>query len=287
MSGPPGSSTLTDPLVSTDWLAERLEAPDIRVVDCSWFMPAESRDPMAEYEAAHIPGAVFFDIEDVSESDTDLPHMLPSPTKFSSRVRKLGLGDGVRIVVYDNNRFYASARVWWMFRVMGHEDVAVLDGGLAKWRAEGRPVDDQPVRPTERHFTPRLNNFLLRDLEQMRANLTSRQEQVVDTRSAARFTGSVAEPREGLRAGHIPGSRNLPASDLVTAEGTLKDAQALTALFAAAGVDLDQRITTSCGSGVSAAVASLALARLGRSDVALYDGSWTEWGSRPDTPVAR
>lgn len=278
---------MTDPLVSTDWLAERLEAPDIRVVDCSWFMPAEGRDPQAEYEAAHIPGAVFFDIDDVSESDTDLPHMLPSPAKFSSRVRKLGLGDGVRIVVYDNNSFYASARVWWMFRVMGHEDVAVLDGGLAKWRAEGHPVDDQPVRPTERHFTPRLNNFLVRDLEQMRANLTGRQEQVVDTRSAARFTGSVAEPREGLRAGHIPGSRNLPASDLVATDGTLKDTQALTALFAAAGVELDQQITTSCGSGVSAAVASLALARLGRSDVALYDGSWTEWGSRPDTPVAR
>lgn len=287
MSGPPGSSTLTDPLVSTDWLAERLEAPDIRLVDCTWFMPAEGRDPKAEHTAAHLPGAVFFDIDEISESDTDLPHMLPSPAKFSARVRKLGLGDGVRIVVYDNNRFYASARVWWMFRVMGHEDIAVLDGGLAKWRAEGRPVDDVPVRPTERHFTPRLNNFLVRDLEQMRANLTSRREQVVDTRSAARFTGSVAEPREGLRAGHIPGSRNLPASDLVTAEGTLKDAQALTALFAAAGVDLDQKLTTSCGSGVSAAVASLALARLGRPDVALYDGSWTEWGSRPDTPVAR
>jgi thiosulfate/3-mercaptopyruvate sulfurtransferase len=278
---------LTDPLVSTDWLAERLEAPDIRLVDCTWFMPAEGRDPKAEHTAAHLPGAVFFDIDEISESDTDLPHMLPSPAKFSARVRKLGLGDGVRIVVYDNNRFYASARVWWMFRVMGHEDIAVLDGGLAKWRAEGRPVDDVPVRPTERHFTPRLNNFLVRDLEQMRANLTSRREQVVDTRSAARFTGSVAEPREGLRAGHIPGSRNLPASDLVTAEGTLKDAQALTALFAAAGVDLDQKLTTSCGSGVSAAVASLALARLGRPDVALYDGSWTEWGSRPDTPVAR
>jgi thiosulfate/3-mercaptopyruvate sulfurtransferase len=278
---------LTDPLVSTDWLAERLEAPDIRLVDCTWFMPAEGRDPKAEHTAAHLPGAVFFDIDEISESDTDLPHMLPSPAKFSARVRKLGLGDGVRIVVYDNNRFYASARVWWMFRVMGHEDIAVLDGGLAKWRAEGRPVDDLPVRPTERHFTPRLNNFLVRDLEQMRANLTSRREQVVDTRSAARFTGSVAEPREGLRAGHIPGSRNLPASDLVTAEGTLKDAQALTALFAAAGVDLDQKLTTSCGSGVSAAVASLALARLGRPDVALYDGSWTEWGSRPDTPVAR
>ena len=278
---------MPDPLVSTDWLADHLEAPDIRIVDCSWFMPADGRDASAEYEAAHIPRAVFFDIEEISGSDSPLPHMLPSPTKFSARVRKLGLGDGLRIVAYDNNSFYASARVWWMFRAMGHEDVAVLDGGFAKWRAEGRPVDDLPVRPSERHFTPRANSFLLRDLDQMRANLTSRREQVVDTRSAARFSGSVAEPRPGLKAGHIPGALNLPASDLLAADGTLKEAQALTGLFAAAGVDLEKPITTSCGSGVSAAVATLALARLGRLDVALYDGSWTEWGSQPDTPVAR
>lgn len=278
---------MPDPLVSTDWLARNLAAPDVRVVDCSWFMPADGRDARAEYEATHIPGAVFFDIEEISDTASELPHMLPSPTRFSSRVRKLGLGDGVRIVAYDNNAFYASARVWWMFRAMGHEDVAVLDGGLKKWLAEGRPVDDMAVRPSERHFTPRANSFLLRDLDQMRANLTSRREQVVDTRSAARFTGAVAEPRAGLRSGHIPGALNLPASDLLAADGTLKDAQALSALFAAAGVDLDKPITTSCGSGVSAAVASLALARLGRVDVALYDGSWTEWGSRPDTPVER
>jgi thiosulfate/3-mercaptopyruvate sulfurtransferase len=190
-------------------------------------------------------------------------------------------------VLYDNNKFYASARVWWMFRTMGHEDVRVLDGGFAKWRAEGRPVDDMPVRPTERHFTPRTNSFLLRDLEQMRGNVTSQREQVVDTRSTARFSGSVAEPRPGLRAGHIPGAKNLPASDLLAVDGTLKDAQTLTGLFTAAGIDTDKPITTSCGSGVSAAVANLALARLGRLDTALYDGSWTEWGSQPDTPVAR
>jgi thiosulfate/3-mercaptopyruvate sulfurtransferase len=278
---------MTDPLVSTEWLARHLDAPDVRVVDCTWFMPADGRDARAEHEALHIPRAVFFDIEEISDTESELPHMLPSPTKFSSRVRKLGLGDGLRIVAYDNNRFYASARVWWMFRAMGHEDVAVLDGGLAKWKAEGLPTDDLPVRPSERHFTPRANSFLLRDLDQMRANLTAKREQVVDTRSAARFSGSVAEPRPGLRAGHIPGARNLPASDLVAADGTLKDAQALTALFAAAGVDLEKPITTSCGSGVSAAVASLALARIGRDDVALYDGSWTEWGAQPDTPVER
>lgn len=278
---------MTDPLVSTEWLARHLDAPDVRIVDCTWFMPADGRDARTEYEALHIPRAVFFDIEEISDTASDLPHMLPSPTKFSARVRKLGLGDGLKIVAYDNNTFYASARVWWMFRAMGHADVSVLDGGLAKWRAEGRPTDDLPVRPSERHFTPRANSFLLRDLDQMRANLTSRREQVVDTRSAARFSGGVAEPRPGLRAGHIPGSKNLPASDLLAADGTLKDAQALTALFAAAGVELEKPITTSCGSGVSAAVASLALARLGRDDVALYDGSWTEWGAQPDTPVER
>jgi len=278
---------MPDPLVSTDWLARNLEAPDVRVVDCTWFMPADGRDARAEHAAAHIPKAVFFDIDEIADSASDLPHMLPSPTKFSARVRKLGLGDGVRIVAYDNNDFYASARVWWMFRAMGHEDITVLDGGLKTWLAEGRPVDDGAVHPSERHFTPRANSFLLRDLEQMRANLTARREQVVDTRSAARFSGTVAEPRPGLKAGHIPGSSNLPASDLLAADGTLKDAQALTALFAAAGVDLEKPITTSCGSGVSAAVATLALARLGRMDVALYDGSWTEWGSQPDTPVAR
>ncbi len=278
---------MPDPLVSTEWLNDKLEAPDIRIVDATWFMPAEGRDARADYRAAHIPRAVFFDIDEIADSDSPLPHMLPSPTKFASRVKKLGLGDGLRIIAYDNNNFAASARVWWMFRAMGHEDVAVLDGGFGKWRAEGRPVDDLEPRPSERHFTPRANSFLLRDLDQMRANLTSRREQVVDTRSAARFSGAVAEPRPGLKAGHIPGAANVPVSDLVAADGTLKDSQALTALFAAAGVDLDRPITTSCGSGVSAAVASLALARLGRSDVALYDGSWTEWGSQPDTPVAR
>lgn len=278
---------MPDPLVSTEWLNHHLEAPDIRIVDATWFMPADGRDAATEYAELHIPRAVFFDIDEIAESEDPLPHMLPSPAKFASRVRKLGLGDGLNIIVYDNNDFSASARVWWMFRAMGHEAVAVLDGGLKTWRAEGRPVDDMPVRPSERHFTPRVNSFLLRDLDQMRLNLTSRREQVVDTRSAARFSGSVAEPRPGLKSGHIPNASNLPASDLLTAEGKLADEQALTARFAAAGVDLEKPVTTSCGSGVSAAVANLALARLGRADVALYDGSWSEWGGQPDTPVAR
>jgi thiosulfate/3-mercaptopyruvate sulfurtransferase len=278
---------MSDPLVSTEWLNQHLEAPDIRIVDATWFMPADGRDARAEYEAAHIPRAVYFDIDDIADEQSPLPHMLPSPTKFSARVRKLGLGDGLKIVAYDNNTYAASARVWWMFRTMGHEDIVVLDGGLKKWQAEGRPIDDLPGRPSERHFTPRANSFLLRDLEQMRANLTSKREQVVDTRSAGRFSGAVAEPRPGLKAGHIPGALNVPASDLLAEDGTFKDAQALSGVFAAAGVDLEKPITTSCGSGVSAAIASLALARVGRPDVALYDGSWTEWGSQPDTPVVR
>jgi thiosulfate/3-mercaptopyruvate sulfurtransferase len=201
-------------------------------------------------------------------------------------VRKLGLGDGVRIVVYDTNSFIASARVWWMFRLFGHADVAVLDGGLSKWQAEGHPVDDLPVRPVERHFTARQNNLLVRDLEQMRANLTRRTEQVVDARAAGRFDATQPEPRAGLRSGHIPGSLNLPHADLVAADSTLKTAAALRQRFAAADVDLARPIVTTCGSGVSAAVLSLALFTLGVPGAAVYDGSWTEWGGRADTPIA-
>jgi len=276
---------MTSALVSTDWLAERLGAPDIRPVDASWFLPALNRDPKAEFEDAHIQGAVFFDIDDIADDTSELPHMLPSAAKFSSRVRKLGLGDGVRIVAYDSNAFCASARAWWMFRLFGHADVAVLDGGLGKWQAEGRPVSNASRRPTERHFTARKNNLLVRDLDQIRANITSRREQLVDVRAAGRFNGTAAEPREGLRKGHIPGSINLPYSELIAADGTLKPRDALQALIAAAGIDPKAPITASCGSGVSAAVLALALFELGHRDVAVYDGSWSEWGSRPDTPV--
>lgn len=278
--------TSPDALVSTAWLVRHLDAPDVRIVDATWCLPAQNRDPRAEYAAAHIPGAVYFDIDDIADDSSSLPHMLPSPAKFSSRVRRLGLGDGVRIVIYDSNRFMASARAWWMFRLFGHADVAVLDGGLGKWRAEGHPVDDRPVRPIERHFTARQNNLLVRDLDQMRANLTRRGEQVLDARAAGRFRGTEPEPRQGLRSGHIPGSRNLPYSELLAADGTLKPEAELRRLFAAAEVDLDRPVVTSCGSGVSAAVLSLALYRLGAADSAVYDGSWTEWGGRSDTPIA-
>ncbi len=278
---------VAEALVSTEWLAEHLGSPDVRVVDATWYLPSQGRDAKAEYAAAHIPGAVYFDIDDIADDSSPLPHMLPSPAKFSARVRKLGLGDGVRIVVYDANRFMASARVWWMFRLFGHGDVAVLDGGLAKWRAEGRPVDDQPVRPVERHFTARMNNMLVRDLDQMRANLARRTEQIIDVRSAGRFNAAEPEPRPGLRSGHIPGSVNLPFSDLVAADATLKPRAVLQERVTQAAIDLDRPIVASCGSGVSAAVLSLALFTLGYPQAAVYDGSWSEWGSRTDTPIAR
>ena len=212
--------------------------------------------------------------------------MLPSPVKFSSRMRKLGLGDGTRIVVYDNNRYSASARAWWMLRVFGHPDVAVLDGGLAKWRAEGRPVDDRPVAPREAHFTARQNNLLVRDLEQIRSNLVARREQVIDARSAGRFVGTEPEPRAGLRGGHIPQSRSLPDQELIATDGTLLPPAELRRRFAALGIDQQRPIVTTCGSGVTACTVALALHQLGAPDVAVYDGSWSEWGGRSDTPIA-
>ncbi len=272
-------------LVSTDWLAQHLNAPDIRVVDATYTLPTLNRNPRAEYEEAHIPGAVFFDIDDIADDSSDLPHTVPDAPKFSSRVRKLGLGDGVRIVCYDSNRFSASARAWWMFRMFGHDDVVVLDGGLGKWRADGHPVDDQPVTPSERHFTARQNNLLLRELDQIRAHVVNPNEQLIDARSSGRFQGKEAEPRPGQRAGHIPHSLNVPYTDLIAPDGTLLPSAKLQTRFAEAGVDPRQPIATTCGSGVTACTLALALYQLGMPEVAVYDGSWTEWGGRSDTPI--
>jgi thiosulfate/3-mercaptopyruvate sulfurtransferase len=273
-------------LVSTDWLAKHLRAPDLRIVDASWHMPGQNRNARAEYEARRIPGAVFFDIDEIAESSSPLPHMLPTPEKFAARVRKLGLGDGNRIVVYDTLGMMSAARVWWTFRVMGHKDVAVLDGGLPKWLAEGGPVEDGLPPPRERHFSARLNHTMVKDKAAMLRNLRSPRFQVLDARAGGRFLGSEAEPWPGRRSGHIPGSRNLPFPELLDPKDkTFLAADVLKAKFKAAGIDLKKPVATSCGSGITAAVLALGLHLIGHEDVAIYDGSWAEWGLPGDTPV--
>lgn len=272
-------------LVSTSWLADHLSAPDIRVIDATWRLPGQGGDPRADYDAAHIPEARFFDIDEISDTSSPLPHMLPPVEKFVSRVRAMGIGDGHRVVVYDQDGLFSAARVWWMFRVFGHADVAVLDGGLKKWIAEGREVDDMPPVMRDRHFTGRKDASLVRDVTQVAAALKLGEEQLVDARSPSRFRGDEPEPREGLRAGHMPGALNVHYSTLLNADGTMKPAEEVKAIFEAAGVDMNRPIVTTCGSGVTAAILSLALARIGHRKSALYDGSWSEWGAYPDLAV--
>ncbi len=272
-------------LVSTEWLADRLAAPDLRVVDASWHLPGSGRDAASEYRERHVPGAVYFDLDDVSDDASDLPHMMPPAEKFASRVRKLGLGDGNRIVVYDTVGIYSAARCWWTFRFFGHQEVAVLDGGLPKWIAEGRPVEDMPPVPQTRHFTPRRDWLLLRNADQVAQASEGGGEQIVDARSEARFRGEVDEPRPGLRRGHVPGAKNVPFDRLLDAGGTMRSEGELRDAFLGAGVDLSRPVVTSCGSGVTAAVLNLALHRLGHRSHALYDGSWSEWGSDESRPV--
>jgi len=277
-----------DALVSTDWLAEHIAAPDIRVVDGSYYLPLEGLDPRLEFEAHHIPGAVFFDIDEIADTSVDLPHMLPAPEKFSARVRKLGLGDGVRIIAYDQRGLFSAARVWWTFRLFGHSDVSVLDGGLVKWMAEGRPVEEGPARPVERHFTARMNSLMVRDRDQVLGNIDSGREQLVDVRSRGRFEGTEPDPRPGLRQGHIPGSRNLPFTELLNRETqTLLPVEQLRERFAAAGIDMKRPVITTCGSGITAAVLAFGLHIADHKDISLYDGSWAEWGDpEADLPTA-
>ncbi|MGI9382007.1 MAG: 3-mercaptopyruvate sulfurtransferase [Methyloligellaceae bacterium] len=272
-------------LVETDWLAEHLDAPDLVILDGSWHLPTAKRDGYDDYLQERIPGALFFDIDEIADTDSELPHMLPSPEKFSSRMRRMGIGDGFRIVCYDSTGLFSAARVWWTFRVMGVDEVAVLNGGLAKWKSEGRPLEDgPPAHRTERHFTSRRKAELVRDRDDVLAITGNASAQIVDARAAARFEGQVPEPRPGLRAGHIPGSLNLPYDALLNADGTVKSTPQLKALFAGAGVDLSKPVVTTCGSGVTASILALALAILGHRNTSVYDGSWSEWGADDSLP---
>jgi thiosulfate/3-mercaptopyruvate sulfurtransferase len=277
---------MMDSLVSTQWLESEIGASDLRIVDASWDMPDTGRDAAAEFEAGHIPGAVFLDLADLVDTASPIDNTLPSPEKFVSRMQSLGLGDGSRIVLYDDSAVRSAARAWFMLKLFGAHQVAILDGGLAKWKAEGRSLAEGKVTPRHRHFTVWSEAGKLRSKADVLANLEHGREQLVDARGPGRFTGADPEPRPGIASGHIPGARNVPYGSLFNPDGTYKDKAALKAEIASAGVDLAKPVVTSCGSGMTACVLAFALHLIGKDDVALYDGSWSEWGADPESPKA-
>ena len=277
---------MSNDIVSTDWLEAHLGSPDIAIIDASWHLLTAGRDAKQEFRDAHITGAQFFDIDELSDTASSLPHMLPSPEKFSSRMRRMGIGDGKRVIAYDSVGLFSAARAWWMFKVFGHDDVAVLDGGLRKWLAEGRATEDGPALPRqERHFTARFKGSMVKDMKEVATALKSGTAQLADARSGTRFRGEEVEPRPGVRAGHMPNASNVHYASLLNPDGTLKPAAEIAAVFRAAGIDTARPVITSCGSGVTAAILTLGLTLTGARDHALYDGSWTEWGGNPDNPV--